>query len=497
MQGVQRTISHAAIYSIGVVLQSITSLVMLPIYTTYLAPADYGTIAMLQVLIDVANLVFGMELATAVFRFYFAADGEQAKRTVISSALTFDIVLKSIGAGVLALSAGPAAGLLFGDASYAGYVRWFALALLTNTLLGVPFQYLRALGRPVAFVIASAAKLFVQLALNIAFVIVLELRVMGVIWATLLTGLLIGGVMTAWTLWHTKLSVSVRVIRELVSFSIPMLGAGAAALYMVFAYRWSLARFVGLEAVGLYALASRIVSMIESFLWVPFNQSWAPARFELVKQPDGPQLYRRVFSGVALLLVIASLAASILSEEFLKIMSAPEFWAAAALVPLIALGELIDQLTSFSRLGLVIHGRTVEFFRATIAAAAVASAALYFMIEPLGVYAAPIAGLAYMLTQLIWIERKRFSHYQITPLPWWKLVLLVAVAALAYLLSFAAPDELIAGVAVKMLIIVAASAILYFSPVLSSDDRKALSALAQRAAGGVYARFRTSTRSRS
>lgn len=488
MHGVRRTVSHAAIYSIGVVLQNITSLVMLPIYTRYLTPADYGTISMLQILIDVANLIFGMELANAVFRFYFATDSESERRTVIASALGFDVVFKGIGAIVLVLFAVPAAAFMFGDAQFSHYVRWFALALLTNTLFDVPFQYLRALGRPVAFVIASAAKLFVQLTLNIIFVISLEMHVMGVIYSILLTGAIVGGVLATWTLWRTRLSVSIAVIRRLLKFSIPLLGAGFAALYVTFVARWSLARFAGLEAVGLFALASRIVSMIESFVWVPFQQSWGAARFEIIKQPGGAQAYRRVFSGITLLLVAASLAASMLSEEFLRVMSAPMYWPAALLVPLIALVELIRHLISFSRLGLLVHGRTSEFFHATSAAAVVATIALFITVPALGVYGAPVAGIFYVLTQLFWLERPSLAQYEIVKLPWWKLVVLVVGATVAYGLSFFAPDGLVAGVLVKCAIAAAFTAICYYSPILDAEDREAIARLVRDASRKVLGR---------
>src|ERR1022692_2596001 len=81
---------------------------MLPIYTRYLSPADYGVMELLDVTVNVIGLLAGSRLGQALFYFYFAAEGEEARRTCISTTLLATVLV----ATGLALAALPAAGAL-------------------------------------------------------------------------------------------------------------------------------------------------------------------------------------------------------------------------------------------------------------------------------------------------------------------------------------------------------------------------------------------------
>jgi len=43
-----KVIRHSAIYSAGILLSRLTGFVMIPLYTRYLGPAEYGTLDVLS-----------------------------------------------------------------------------------------------------------------------------------------------------------------------------------------------------------------------------------------------------------------------------------------------------------------------------------------------------------------------------------------------------------------------------------------------------------------
>ncbi len=67
----KKMLSHSAVYGVGTVLAKATSVIMLPIYTRYLTPADYGLLELLSLLTDLTALLFGMRIFTGVYRYYF------------------------------------------------------------------------------------------------------------------------------------------------------------------------------------------------------------------------------------------------------------------------------------------------------------------------------------------------------------------------------------------------------------------------------------------
>ncbi len=59
----------SAIYGIGNMVTKAVSFVMIPIYTSYLTPTDYGTLALLDILAAVVVLALMMEIHSGLFRF--------------------------------------------------------------------------------------------------------------------------------------------------------------------------------------------------------------------------------------------------------------------------------------------------------------------------------------------------------------------------------------------------------------------------------------------
>src|SRR5436309_10778936 len=59
---------------------------MLPVYTRYLTPADYGVLQLIDVVVEVASIVAGSRLGTGIFRFYHKAETCEERREVLSTA---------------------------------------------------------------------------------------------------------------------------------------------------------------------------------------------------------------------------------------------------------------------------------------------------------------------------------------------------------------------------------------------------------------------------
>ena len=62
---------HSAIYGLGGLVSRIIAVLLLPVYTRYLSPSDYGTVETLIALATVIGIVLRMGITSAFFRFYF------------------------------------------------------------------------------------------------------------------------------------------------------------------------------------------------------------------------------------------------------------------------------------------------------------------------------------------------------------------------------------------------------------------------------------------
>ena len=466
------------IYGVGLGAQNIIGFVMLPIYTRYLTPADFGTLGMMQIIIDLASLVFGAQLSQGVFRNFYAAQTAEDKNSVVASALSFVVISKLVGVALLAGFAGPSARLLFGSDDLAGYMALFAVSLLTSSLFFIPFQYLRALEKPVTFVVLSLVKLGLQLCLNVYFVVHLRMGILGVIWSTVLTGLTLGLGMSVWTLIRTRFAFSWTQAGRLVSFSWPLILTGLVSMYIGSGARLLISRYAGLAEVGLFMLAFRLAGVMSTAIWRPFHQAWAPQRFKLVGSEEGMSTYSRGFLLVSVGLVSAGVALALFSPEVVRLMSARAFWGAATIVPVLVLQNVITAATRFSRFGLLVEGRTRAFLAPTIVSALAATAVAFVLVKPLGAIGVAWAWVCQAILNLWLIERKDRSAFDVR-LPWGKFWALVAAGIVAYLLSTLGPTGMWESVGYKTIILAVFVFGVIFSPIVGSKERKALIRLAR------------------
>src|SRR5262245_59638347 len=84
---------NAIIYGFGNVMARGVGFFLLPVYTRYLTPADYGLLALLDLTVDIAAMLFSKGLVSGVTRFYFKTSDEGERKTIVCSAWVLEISL--------------------------------------------------------------------------------------------------------------------------------------------------------------------------------------------------------------------------------------------------------------------------------------------------------------------------------------------------------------------------------------------------------------------
>ena len=143
---------HSAIYGLGGLVSRILAVLLLPLYTRYLSPSDYGKVETLIALTTVIGIVLRMGIHSAFFRFYFDSPEPEARRLVLRTSFWFTMSMATLGLVVgLALS-GAISSLLFGSADDSELV----MAAFVGLWAGMNYEQVTSLfrveERSVAFV---------------------------------------------------------------------------------------------------------------------------------------------------------------------------------------------------------------------------------------------------------------------------------------------------------------------------------------------------------
>ena len=62
---------HYVIYAFGSMISQAVGFIMIPVYTRFITPAEYGIVGILNLITWIVSLVLGMNLVAGVTRFYF------------------------------------------------------------------------------------------------------------------------------------------------------------------------------------------------------------------------------------------------------------------------------------------------------------------------------------------------------------------------------------------------------------------------------------------
>ncbi|MDT0606200.1 lipopolysaccharide biosynthesis protein [Croceitalea rosinachiae] len=167
MNPLKKLFKQTAIYGLATVLPRMFSFLLVPLYTSVMAPGMYGEVQLIFMWFVVFNVFLAYGMETAFFRFYKESDErEQVVSTSLISLLASSTLFLIIGF----LFKDDVARVLNFDGAYVKYVL---LILFLDTLVIVPFAWLRANERPMRYAIIKIINVAVNLSLNVFFILLL------------------------------------------------------------------------------------------------------------------------------------------------------------------------------------------------------------------------------------------------------------------------------------------------------------------------------------
>ena len=469
MGQLRQTAKHSAIYAVGTVISRLTALVMLPIYTRYLTPSDYGVLELLSMAIDLSGILIGMRISQAMFRFYILSDDNMERQSVVSTVFFTVLIASAAGTSILYLTAAPLSATIFGTDHYILEFQLFSLTLVTNAISAVGLSYIRAQRKPVLFILIGIVNLTLQVTFNVLFVVMLHMHVIGVVYGAILSGGLVAAFLSIYLLINCGISYSQNIAKKIITYIAPLIVASLGAFYVAYADKYFLRVFGGLTEVGLYALAARIGSVLMTANQA-FNMSWNADRFEIVKKTDAKVIFQQVFNYLSAILILMGAALSIFAYDFFWFMTDPKFYAAGGIVPILMLAYILNIYTMFCNFGIVLEGKTRHIAEASWIKAIFATLGYVALIPYLGIYGAATTLLIANFVELLLINQSAKKLYDME-LRWKNIQLMIGWAAFFVVISVLLPYGNIESFLLRIILFAILIVIFYKLPILEQSDR--------------------------
>jgi O-antigen/teichoic acid export membrane protein len=464
------------VYTGGVVLGKVASFVMLPVYTRYLTPADYGVLELLGMTIEVIGLISGAGIMGAVFKFYHAEHNQAGKNDVISTA--------AIGVGAIAIAvtlggliiAPEISQLTFGSQANLPYLQLYFLLFLFQNFEQVPLALIRAENRAGLFVTVNAIKLVAMLSLNILFVVYLRMGIRGVLTSSILTSAAVSMGMSAYAFRRVGFGFTRARFRMMLVFGIPLVPWWVGNFILVFSDRFFLNHYTSTSVVGIYSLAYKFAFLLNALAYGPFETIWTSARFEVAKRPDASEVYGRVFFYLNVILGVLGLLLALFVRDFLSVMSDPAFLPAYRVVPLLIGAQVVFIWAAYWSVGIYLSGRTKSLATGAIVLVPLTLILNYLFIPPFGMYGAAGATIGAYAARFLWTYYFSQRYYPVQH-QWASVAKLYGILGGAVAVGSAYhPDHLVTSIGWNTILFLTSIGLVN-AMVLSSDDRAAVKSL--------------------
>jgi O-antigen/teichoic acid export membrane protein len=420
----RRLATTGAAYTAASILSKLIAVALLPLYTRYLTPADYGAAEILFAAVVAASIVIRFGVIEAVLRFYYKAGEDPARVVATSFAALFWF---GTAAALIALPfAEPISEALL-VRSAPDLTRIAIGGLWVLTLHEYLLTLFRLEERARAFFAVTIANVLVAIGLTVVLVVGEDEGARGLLLGSYVSGAAF--VLGLIAVHRRRLSLRIErpLLRRMLRFGLPTMPAELSLYALNFVDRIIIVRMVGLAEAGLYSLAIKFAQGV-NVLVRGFQLAWPPLAYSIRDDEEARRAYAAVVTWFLAACAFVVAAMWLFSRWIVRTLAAPEFFESYEAVGLISTAVTLYALYMVL---LVILGRTgrTEFNFPATGAALLANVVLnLILVPPLGIVG---AGLALVASYLVVVALMYGFTQRLFPVPyeWARLIRIVLVTA--------------------------------------------------------------------
>jgi O-antigen/teichoic acid export membrane protein len=407
---------HSVIYGLGGLVSRILAVILLPLYTRYLSPSDYGKVETLIALTTVVGIALSAGIGSAFFRFYFDSPEPAARRRVLRTSFWFIMGMATLGLVVGVALSSEISQVLFGTSEDADLVAAAFVGLWAGMNWTQLTNLFRVEERSAAFVSASIANILVTVGATLILVVALDKGPIGVIVGNFTGTLVVYAVLVMYRREQLGLEFDRGLLRAMNKFGLPLVPSALFLWVTNFSDRLFLVKLADVHEVGLYSVGVRIASALVLLL-TAFRLAWPAFAYSIEDDAAARRTYAYVLTYLVVVTTWVATGLALLSPWIVRwITSKPDYEPASRVV-----GPLAFSTVAFAGYMVVAIGvgrsRRTQFNWVVTGAAAIVNIGLnLLLIPPYGMMGAAIATIAAYTTMFVgmawWSQRIYPVAYQ-------------------------------------------------------------------------------------
>ncbi len=352
-------IKNSAIYSLGPLSSKLVGFVLLPLYTSHLTLAEYGILGIVDVTTQIFVSIFGFGLNWAFNRWYWDKDYIHKQKTIFFSLIIFLTITVIIMIGIFIPFTTPLSKLLFNSGSYSYILKLMLIAAALQILSGLPNTLMKLQQKPLIFSISNTIKLIFSMTFTIIFIVYFNRGIKGIYEALIIGFIIYFLILSKYILKNLEFKFDWGVVKEMLFFSLPLMGASTATVVLSFADRYVLKFIGGLNDVGIYSLAYKLSNTIKVFIIQSVILAISPIIYKIMYDKNSGEFYSKLMTYFAFILMIVVVGISLFGKEIIMVLAKnKDYWEAYKIIPVLSLAMMFIGIRYIAEIGLNIEKKT-------------------------------------------------------------------------------------------------------------------------------------------
>lgn len=414
MSSKKKVVENSVLYIFSSLLVKAIGFLLLPIYTMFLTPDQYGLTNLVNSFTNVAIFIVGFSLYSAIVRFVadYKADKDLLKK-FYGTIMTF-----IIGSGVSFILLGLVFSDLLSTLFFDG-VSFYPIVFLA--LLLMVFMSLHSMHQAMLQGMQMGRKLttlniivFILTAiLKVIFIGVYDMGAVGFV----LAQLIINASYACYVYYDLKkqdlitLGIDKDILKKSLKYSIPLMPHNLSTRIAVFASRIFINNSGALADVGLYSIATQFGALIDT-VQVAVNRAFQPWFYDVLNKNDEKSKKEAIDMSNFLLLIYSFIymLIGLFSQEVVILMTSPSYALSWTVIPILVVGYSIKSIYYFY-VNVVMYYKkaTKKLFVATVTGSLLDIFFAYILVPYIGMYGSAISFIiskVIMVTIVVRISNK-------------------------------------------------------------------------------------------
>jgi O-antigen/teichoic acid export membrane protein len=343
---------NVSLYAIGDILPKAIGFIMLPIYTMYLSPEDYGIVGSMGVITWFLVILFTLAFDRSLYKLYYDCETEKEKKDLMGTIFYFITLFASVLLAILFVSH-KLVGNIYSKIEFFPYYVFAILSAYFSGLQAFASVYLQIKQKAFLFTILSISRTILTTGIVILLVIFLNQKAVGMLKGLMYAPLILLPFYLIYSYKVTNFTINIKLLSKVAIYSLPLVPNLVAYWILNLSSRIFIERFMTLEDVGIYSLAITITSIFVVFTG-SFGKAYNPIYFGLASSEDQIAAKRdlKKYNNIYILFSTTILfLIALFSKEAVTILLDQKFHKVYKLIPLISLAyfaSIIHPLINYS-----------------------------------------------------------------------------------------------------------------------------------------------------